>query len=136
MANITARGVDNASISFTRNFTLKAVSANTDCGPYAVINSIFDDIRVPAGSNNQFTIQARDIYGNLNPLTIITASFQPDLVPATGGSLTSSANFPTTGYFYYPFYSTKAGRFCLFSGLDGAGANDVALELVHSVLIL
>jgi len=118
----TARGFDNSSISFTRNYTLTASSANDQCGPYAVLNSIFDDIRVPAGSTNQFTIQARDTFGNLNPATLVATTFQPDLTPPAN-PLVSSLSFPQTGYFYYPFYSTKAGNFYLYTGLDNAGLN-------------
>jgi len=112
-AFITFRGQDTRSASFTRNFTLKADISIPPCGAqnrgYARVNSIYDDVRILAGTPHTMTVRGVDQYNNLKTQSPegITASYVPSFLDV--GNLTD-ATFDM-GYYEFDMIIPRVGSY-------------------------
>jgi len=131
-AFVSARGIDTSNPApLTRRFTITARSANQGCGPYARINGVYDDIRLPAGSQNIFSIVAKDKYGNLcddAEASLAPPLWNPDFTIQAGnrppGTLTGPIQaYSRLGYYQYQFLSYRAGTYQVNIYLYGQNVN-------------
>jgi fibro-slime domain-containing protein len=130
-ANTTWMGTDSSSVSFTRFFDLQAESLITACGGinggFARINSVYRDVRVPAGSINSFTVTAVDAYGNEENTPqagyTMKATFTPDFTVNnnSGGYIQDGLPPPawTPAHYELGFMATVAQVYSLYVKLDG-----------------
>jgi len=130
---VSARGTDTTrpiKAGNTRQFKLSALSANIGCGPYARINSVFDETRLPAGSTNYFSLVTMDQYDNLAldaETQLSGPTWNPDFTQPQGnrppGIITYERAQSKNGYFQYSFMSYRAGDYQVNIYLNGQNIN-------------